>query len=243
MSKNNGQNGQAPEEMQIRVDVDGVMQVVHNLANIFLRTGNHEVRTAINEVARGFCFLIGLEHKVFFPDAPPIRDSAATPNAAITIPGSPGGYGWPTGMQATGRPAMPHAPQYPGIQIGINPMGMPPSPYAGYPTQNPQSDWAPDPGNPTGAKMVVVDPGPGAGMPQGMPGMPADFIQQVMAQNAALAAQVQALMAGAGGGGGNKRDPNWRRPRVGAPAVVPAAPAPAEIEAPDEDEGDAPEAG
>jgi hypothetical protein len=134
------------------------MTCVHNMANIYLRTGNHEVRVAIQEIARGFCHIIGIEHKVFFPDPPPIRDSI--PQAGLTLP--------------VGAPN-----PYTGVQAGMNPMGLPglsipgmaASPYAGLAAVNPQSDWAPDPGNPTGSKMVVVDPGPGASLaPQVPPG-------------------------------------------------------------------------
>jgi len=247
------QNGHPPpqeeaEMPQIAVDVDGIMQTVHNLANIYLKTGNHEVRTAVQEIARGFCFIVGLEHQVFFPPAPPIRDQPM--GGGITVPSAPVGHSWPPAYQATGRPGpMPltiRPPTYPmpvpgapGIQIP----GMPPSPYAGYPAANPQNTdaWAPDPGNPTGAKMVVVDPGPGArapgyGMPPGYPPQQAQGYpcydpgsQQVVMlayvpQGYVLDPQAQVYVPGQvapqAAPGGNP----WRRPASGMAPVQPQPP-------------------
>ncbi len=141
------------ENDAIEFDAEAVTKNIHNLANIYLRVGNHEVKMVIKEVASALCHMVGVQHKVFFPDGPPIRDAA--PSGALTIPATPGNR-WPQAQMPQQAP-----------MAGINPFPeMGPSPYA-LPADN-GAGAAPagtsgfgDPGNADGARMVVVDPGPG----------------------------------------------------------------------------------
>lgn len=172
--------GLSPEQLY------GVQSAVLNLSNIFLRTGNHEVRTAVKEVARGFCFLIGQSHSVFFPDAPNSRQ-IPEPNAATVLPGAPG-PGFPAAAQVNGMVAAmaAHAPVTPGP--GISVPGLPPSPYAIPSQQDPQGASHPVMGTPAAPGVspqaapgecrmeVVSDPSgqmtANGGPPAGTPGLP-----------------------------------------------------------------------
>lgn len=164
----------------------GVRQCVLNLANIFLRTGNHEVRVAVKEVARGFCYVIGESHAVFFPDAPNSR-AVPEPNAATVLPGAPG-PGFPMAAQVNGMAAAVAAQMPAPPSAGLAVPGMPPSPFAIPSQQDPQGSSHPALGSPSGpgaspggaqgeCRMEVVsDPAgqmtPSGGPPAGTPGLP-----------------------------------------------------------------------
>ena len=163
----------------------GLRQTVLNLANIYLRTGNHEVRVAVKEIARGFCFVIGESHEVFFPDGPP-KVQAPEPNAATVLPGAPG-PGFPVAAQHTGMVAAVAAQHPAAGGSGISVPGMAPSPFAIPGQQNAQSAAHPVTGSPAApgsaplapgeSRMVVVsDPGgqmgPNGGPPAGTPATP-----------------------------------------------------------------------
>ena len=163
--------------------LNGIRSCVLNIANIYHRTGHHEVQVAMKELARGLCFVIGESHAMFFPPAPGTQP-APEPNAATVLPGAPG-PGFPMAAQVNGMVAAvaAHAPATPAP--GISVPGMAPSPFA-IPSQNdPQGSAHPVMGSPQGpahqgpneSRMEVVsDPngqmGPNGGPPPGTPGVP-----------------------------------------------------------------------
>lgn len=193
----------------------GIQSSVLNLANIFLRTGNHEVRTAIKEVARGLCFVIGQQHSVFFPDVPNSRE-IPEPNAATVLPGTPG-PGFPAAAQLNGMPAAmaAHAPPTPAPGIAIP--GMAASPYAIPSRSDPQGASHPVTGSPAGPNVspqaapgecrmeVVSDPagqmGPNGGPPAGTPGMPGHMPLPAQPAGVPIAPMPGAPIPGMPGGG------------------------------------------
>lgn len=193
----------------------GIQSSVLNLANIFLRTGNHEVRTAIKEIARGLCFVIGQQHSVFFPDAPNSRQ-VPEPNAATVLPGAPG-PGFPAAAQAGGMPAAMAAHAAPTPPPGIAVPGMPPSPFAIPSRNDPQGASHPVTGSPAGPGVspqgapgecrmeVVSDPagqmGPNGGPPAGTPGLPGHAPMPAQPAGVPIAPVPGAPVPGMPGGG------------------------------------------
>ena len=169
------------EVSMTRERIAGLRWAILNLGNIYLRTGNHEVRVAVKETARALCFVIGEQHKLFFPDGP-TKIVPSEPNAALMLPGTPG-QGYAAAAEHSGMPAATAATHMPSPAPGISVPGVAPSPYAGPPAVNPQAAAHPVAGSPAGgfdqsagqgsAMVVVSDPsgqmGPGGGPPPGTP--------------------------------------------------------------------------
>ncbi len=152
-------------DQQTESELEGALR---EMFQVYLRTGNHEVRQLAQACARGFCALLGADIREFFPDAPPIRDNNPPVHGAPTYPGDANQQGWPAhqahvasggspnGFVPTQPPVDPHGNPLPGHPGATGSPHLPAAPAAGgsVPTSGG------DPRNPSGAEMRVVD-GPG----------------------------------------------------------------------------------